>query len=218
MVPRDKFIVVQKEMRASIVHVTTPPAANLRPRHQTPLSTAPPMSVHAHASHTGPQTGRYLAHQASAPCPPARSPKTHVSSQPNPKQVGHASACPGIYVMLTFSASRVRLPCRFTRSTSHSASLVNAIFNSSIFVLPFTNGSSAAVQAAASLSLVLAFAASTTSAAFWGDLRLDGGSRIRGVDLCEFGMTTIPAPFWERPLAASPLAAAAGRYKPRCHS
>jgi hypothetical protein len=59
----------------SRIHVTRPLVANLRPHHQTPLSTALPMSVHAHASHIRLQMGRHLAHQASALCPPACSPK-----------------------------------------------------------------------------------------------------------------------------------------------
>jgi hypothetical protein len=63
LVPKDdKFIMTQKVMRTSMIHATRPLAANLRPRHQTPLSTAPSMSVHAHAGHTRPQMGRHLAH------------------------------------------------------------------------------------------------------------------------------------------------------------
>ena len=173
-------------MRASTIHVTGPLAANPRPRHRTPFSTVPPMSVRAHASYTPPRTGRPRAHQASAPCPPACSPKAHIPGQPIPSE-----ASPGFDAVLTFSTSRVMLPLWLARSTSASASLVCSILGPSIVVLPFTNGSSAAVQAAASLLLTFRFAASTwatestsgrggaTSAASWGDLRRDGGSRIR---------------------------------------
>ncbi|SRR5216684_1783080 len=174
------------------VHVTIPLAANLQPHHQTPLSTALPTSVHAHVNHKHPQTGRHLVLQASAPCPPARSPKPTlpVSSQ---SLLGHAKTCPGFNALLTFSTSRAKLPRPFARSTSRSASLVCAIFSLSSVVLPFTSGSNAVVQAAASLSLIPPFATASTKAtpsvsggrdassttASFGDLRRDGGSRIR---------------------------------------
>ncbi len=88
--------------------------------------------------------------------------------------------------VLTLSTSRAMPPPRwFARSTSSSASLVRAIFASSIVVLPFTRGSSAAVHAVASSSLTFVLgvsteaggAASASAASSLEDLRCDDGGR-----------------------------------------
>ena len=88
-------------MRMSRIHVARPLAANLRLRRQTRLSTAPPMSVRAYASDKPPQTSP-RAHQASAPCPPERSPKAQRSQLARQNEARST--------ILTFSTSRVMLP------------------------------------------------------------------------------------------------------------
>jgi len=163
MVPHPVCIITTKNL------VTTKPsAADLQPRPQMPLSTVPPMSVRACANHAHPPKGRRPAHRASAPCPPAHSPKPRFSP---PRQRGYndnnnnALVYEG-HVRLTLSTSRAMPPRSSARSTSPSASLVNAIFALSSLVLPFTRGSSAAVHAAAtaaSLSLSPAFTTASLS-------------------------------------------------------